>query len=168
MGGGHSLNARSDLTIALFVLKPLLWECPCLGLYLRCKAPRRNIWATICNRSEERGGTLHLLIGITIILNLRSRCKTPPPPPTPCDPHMFWFKLPFALCFTMGHSQNVDKLRFWEPNYRPFCISHFILFYFNFFVHGINLKNFKNLNLSIINFNVKFIPPGYQFVQIFG
>lgn len=106
---------------------PLPW-----ALHLiRCKARRRNIWATISNRSEERGGILHLLIGIIIILHLRSRCKTPPPP-TPCDLHMFWFKLPFALCFTMGkpigkgHSQNVDKLRFWESNYCPFCISYFI------------------------------------------
>jgi hypothetical protein len=51
---------------------------------------------------KKEEGSYTYFIGIIIILHLRSRCKTPPPPPTPCDLHMFWFKLPFALCFTMG------------------------------------------------------------------
>jgi hypothetical protein len=129
-----------------------------LGFTLDVKPGEEIVGLLFVIGVKKEEGSYTYFIGIIIILHLRSRCKTPPPP-TPCDLHMFWFKLPFALCFTMvkpigkGHSENVDKLRFWESNYRPFCISYFILFYcISIFLYIVSISKklkIKTYQLSI-------------------
>jgi hypothetical protein len=61
--------------------------------------------------------------------------------------------LPWALPIGKGHSENVDKLRFWESNYRPFCISFFILFYcISIFLYIVSISKklkIKTYQLSI-------------------